>query len=103
TSGDTNGRSGARDERCARHGRSGTRPATRRTQDLKRSTEDAMGSGRIVPLALALAGALALAAPATARVSHVKKALTPTGKAPRARGTANLVVRGSKGRLGISA
>src|SRR2546427_12399356 len=58
---------------------------------------------QIVPLALALAGALALAAPATARVSHVRKALTPTSKAPRARGSANLVVRGSNGRLGISA
>ena len=58
---------------------------------------------RIVVLALALAGALALAAPATARVAHVKKALTPTSKAPRARGSANLVVHGSNGRLGISA
>lgn len=56
---------------------------------------------RFIPLVLALAAALAAAAPAAAAVRHVKKNLTPTGKAPDARGRANLVVHGSKGRLGV--
>ena len=54
---------------------------------------------RLVTLALAatLAGSTASAA------SHVKAGLVSTGKDPDARGHASLVVRGSKGKLAVSA
>lgn len=57
---------------------------------------------RTIPLALALTVLVAGARPVQAAASHVKKALTATSKAPRARGTASLLVRGSHGRLGVS-
>ena len=54
---------------------------------------------RLVTLTLAAT----LAASAASAASHVKAGLVSTGKDPDARGHASLVVRGSKGKLGVSA
>jgi hypothetical protein len=56
---------------------------------------------RLVPLALAIAALPSSTAVAAA--THLRKPLTPTAKAPGARGIANLVVRGSRGRFGVGA
>ncbi len=57
---------------------------------------------RTISLGIALATVVGVAGPARASVSHVKKNLIATSKAPHARGSANLVVRGSNGRLGVT-
>ena len=66
--------------------------------------DNRLGTLRLGTLAtLAITLGVSIAPAPAAAASHVRTALTPTSKDPDARGRANLLVRGSRGKLKIAA
>src|SRR5262245_14862445 len=68
-----------------------------------RQSEGTTMKGHYVTRLVTLTLAATLAASTASAASHVKAGLVSTGKDPDARGHASLVVRGSKGKLAVSA